>query len=102
MVIFTRKTIAKTKSKYPQDYNSIYEWYEKLKYSDWSNFSDMKQTFNSVDAIGSDRYVFNICGNKYRAVLVVHFAFRTCYVKFIGTHKEYDKIEAKTVDDYGN
>ena len=48
--------------------------------------------FNSVDAVGSDLYVFNIKGNNYRLIVRIIFRVRTIYVKFIGTHKEYDKV----------
>ncbi|MDD2982812.1 MAG: type II toxin-antitoxin system HigB family toxin [Crocinitomicaceae bacterium] len=57
----------------------------------------MKKTFNSVDSVGNDRYVFNIKGNNYRLVAMIFFDIRTIYIRFIGTHKEYDKVDCKTV-----
>lgn len=57
----------------------------------------MKKTFNSVDAVGNDRYVFNIKGNSYRIVAMIFFDIRTIYIRFVGTHKEYDKVDCKTV-----
>jgi mRNA interferase HigB len=50
----------------------------------------MKQTFNSVDYVGNDRFVFNIKGNDYRLVAIVLFAAKKVFIRFIGTHKEYD------------
>ncbi|BAU52767.1 mRNA interferase HigB [Mucilaginibacter gotjawali] len=49
--------------------------------------------FNTVDAVGNDRYVFNIRGNTYRLVAMIFFDFRTVYVRFIGTHAAYDKLK---------
>lgn len=65
--------------------------------SDWNDFHAIKQTFNSVDAIGNDRFVFNVGGNKYRIVALIHFNTRTIYLRFVGTHKQYDKIDCKTI-----
>jgi len=57
----------------------------------------MKNTFNSVDAVGNDRYVFNIRGNNYRLIALIIFKVRTVFILFIGTHKEYDKVKASTI-----
>ncbi|HET7117090.1 MAG TPA: type II toxin-antitoxin system HigB family toxin [Hanamia sp.] len=65
--------------------------------NDWRKFSDVKQTFNSVDNVGNDRFVFNVGGNKYRIVAMIHFTTRTIYIRFVGTHKQYDKIYCKTI-----
>lgn len=57
----------------------------------------MKQTFNSVDSVGNDRYVFNVGGNKYRIVAMIHFSKRTVYLRFVGTHAQYDGIDCKKI-----
>jgi mRNA interferase HigB len=57
----------------------------------------MKNSFNAVDAVGNDRYVFNIKGNHFRLIALIIFKVRTVFVLFIGTHKEYDQIDASTV-----
>lgn len=75
----------------------LIHWYNIVILSDWKNFHDMKQTFNSVDSVGNDRYVFNVGGNKYRVVAMIHFNKRTVYLRFVGTHKQYDKIDCKTI-----
>lgn len=59
----------------------------------WGNFNDVRNTFGSVDAVGNDRYVFNIKGNDYRLIAMIFFDKRTVYIRFIGTHAEYDKIK---------
>ncbi len=75
----------------------LLKWYQITLLSDWQDFHDVKETFNSVDSIGNDRYVFNVAGNKYRIVAMIHFSTRTVYIRFIGTHKQYDKINCKTI-----
>jgi mRNA interferase HigB len=50
-----------------------------------------------VDYVGNDRYVFDISGNKYRVVVMIHFSTRTLYIRFVGTHKQYDKMDCKTI-----
>lgn len=52
----------------------------------------MKNTFNSVDAVGNQRFVFNIKGNNYRLIVLILFTPKTVYIRFVGTHKEYDAI----------
>ena len=59
--------------------------------------ADVKNEFNHVDFVGNDRYVFNIKGNKFRLVAIIHFNIRTLYIRFIGTHTEYDKIDCKNI-----
>jgi mRNA interferase HigB len=75
----------------------LLQWYNITLLSDWQDFHGIKQTFNSVDSVGNDRFVFNIGGNKYRIVAMIHFNKRTIYLRFVGTHKQYDKIDRKTI-----
>jgi mRNA interferase HigB len=55
-------------------------WYYKTVFSDWEDIHSIKQTFNSVDYVGNDRYVFNVGGNKYRLVALINFNIRTVYI----------------------
>ena len=69
------------------------DWYSKVEQAQWSNFAEIKQDFNSVDSVGNKRYVFNIKGNHYRIVALILFVPKTMYIRFIGTHSQYDKID---------
>jgi mRNA interferase HigB len=69
------------------------EWYIKTEQSNWNCFADVKQTFNSADSVGKKRYVFNIKGNSYRIIALILFVPQIVYIRFIGTHSEYDKIK---------
>ncbi|MBN1118571.1 MAG: type II toxin-antitoxin system HigB family toxin [Bacteroidales bacterium] len=69
------------------------DWYKRAKKAEWDNFSDMKKTFNSVDEVGNERYVFNVRGNHYRIVAKVKFVFKRIYIRWVGNHKDYDRIK---------
>jgi mRNA interferase HigB len=68
-------------------------WYKITKESEWTCFADVKQTFGSVDSVGNSRFVFNIKENDYRIVVIIIFASKKVYIRFIGTNDEYDKIK---------
>ena len=72
---------------------TLRDWYKRTTKANWTNFADIKQTFNTVDYVGNDRYVFDIKGNNYRIVAVVLFINKKVYMRFVGTHEEYDKIK---------
>ena len=97
MVVISKSTLKSAIKSYPEAELALNNWYDLTKQSDWKNFSEMKKTFNSVDAVGNDRYVFNIKGNHYRLITLILFKIRTVYILFIGTHKEYDEVDAGTV-----
>jgi len=92
MRIFVYKALVDYYTKYPDSKNALIDWFFKTKESKWKNFSEMKKTFNSVDPAGNRRYVFNIKGNAYRLVAIVLFVPKYVYIRFIGTHAEYNKI----------
>ena len=73
------------------------EWYLKVGKAKWKSFRDMKNDFNSVDYVGNQRYVFNIKGNAHRLVVAVKFTPQLVYIRFVGTHDEYDAIDVKTI-----
>jgi mRNA interferase HigB len=97
MVVISYKSIREFSDKHGEAHEALTIWYKIAERSNWSHFHDVKQVFNSVDAVGNDRYVFNIKGNHYRLVALINFNVRTIYVLFIGTHAEYDKIDAATI-----
>ena len=71
--------------------------YELTKAAQWSSFADIRQDVNSVDAVGNQHYVFNIRGNQYRLVVVIKFVMGYVFIRFVGSHEEYDKIDAATI-----
>ena len=97
MVIFSKSTIIQYGQEHADSLNPLLEWYKTVSQADWSNINDVKKTFNSADYVGNERFVFNIKGNRYRLVVAIRFNIRTIFIKFIGTHAEYDKIDATNI-----
>ncbi|MDR0962388.1 MAG: type II toxin-antitoxin system HigB family toxin [Mediterranea sp.] len=97
MRIFTEQTLSEYILRHPDTKVALQEWTSIVKRSKWTCFADIKATFNSVDSIGNQRYVFNIKGNQYRVVVVIKFTIQFVYIRFIGTHAEYDKIDCSTI-----
>ena len=97
MLIISYAALRNFYQKHPGAEDALNNWYRAVEMADWGNFHEMKNVFNSVDAIGDNRYVFNIRGNTYRLIAVVIFRSRTVYIRFVGTHAEYDKTDANTI-----
>ena len=76
---------------------ALERWYSIAEQSEWKNLSDIKVDFPSTDYVGNQHYVFNIKGNRYRLVVVIKFTIGYIYIRFIGTHKEYDKIDSSSI-----
>lgn len=72
-------------------------WLAEAKKAQWRRPQDIKDHYRSASFLGNDRVVFNIGGNKYRLVAAIRYEFSILYVRFIGTHKQYDKIKAEEV-----
>ena len=69
------------------------QWYDIACRRTWHSLGDIRQDYGDTDMVGNQRYVFNIHGNKYRLVVVVQFTIQRIYIRFVGTHKQYDKIK---------
>jgi mRNA interferase HigB len=72
-------------------------WYRHVLKADWASPADVKAQFGHASILGDGRAVFNIAGNKYRIVVWINYAYRVVYIRFIGTHAQYDKIDARTI-----
>lgn len=92
MRIIARSKIIEYYTEHPDAETALEDWFQKVKKAEWTCFADMKRMFNNVDSVGNQHYVFNIRGNNYRLVVVIKFTIQFVYVRFIGTHAEYDKI----------
>jgi mRNA interferase HigB len=97
MRIVTFKRIRVFSEKYPDSKTALEEWYYKTSGAKWRKPADLKITFNSADYIGNNRFVFNIKGNHYRLVAIIIFASQKVYIRFIGTHEEYNKTDCRTI-----
>ncbi|MCX6249919.1 MAG: type II toxin-antitoxin system HigB family toxin [Bacteroidetes bacterium] len=76
---------------------SLRAWYHDVKGSNWENSNELKQQYTNASIVGEGRIVFNIKGNSYRLVILIDYEFQIIFIRFIGTHKQYDNIDAKTI-----
>lgn len=84
--------------KHQDSEQALKSWVDEAKKASWSQPAQIKEQYRSASILKSKRVVFNIKGNDYRLVVAVAYHYQALYVKFIGTHKEYDAIDAETVE----
>ncbi|MDA9563537.1 type II toxin-antitoxin system HigB family toxin [Flavobacteriales bacterium] len=72
-------------------------WYQEARKATWQSPNEVKEQYRSASIVGNNRVVFNICGNKYRLVVKINYAAQWVFIRFVGTHKEYDKIDVTTI-----
>jgi mRNA interferase HigB len=72
-------------------------WYREVEKEDWDSPAKVKEKYRSASVIGDSRVVFNIKGNDYRLVVKINYSYRVVYIRFVGTHAEYDRIDAEEV-----
>ncbi|PKP05715.1 MAG: type II toxin-antitoxin system HigB family toxin [Bacteroidetes bacterium HGW-Bacteroidetes-5] len=97
MRIITFRRIMEFSLVYADADIALREWYKKTQKANWSCYADIKKSFNSADAVGNSRFVFNIKGNSYRLIAIVLFKMKTVYIRSICTHSDYDKIDAANI-----
>ena len=97
MVVISYGTLRNFIGKEPEARDALNNWYRLACAADWRSFHEIKQSFNSVDAVGNDRFVFNIRGNKYRLVAMIFFDIRTVFIRYVGLHKDYDRIDCANI-----
>jgi mRNA interferase HigB len=97
MRIIAKKTLRDFWEKYPDSQESLENWYCEATKSDWSTPQQVKDKFRNASIIADNRVVFNIKGNDYRLIVRINYPHHLIYIKFIGTHKQYDAVEASKV-----
>ena len=83
--------------KYPDAEQALKTWYGIVRRAKWQRPSDIREIFGSADFLQNNRVCFNIRGNNYRLVVKVIYELQRVYIRFIGTHSEYDRIDANTI-----
>ena len=98
MQIIARRTLRQFWERHPQAKGPLTAWYAMVSKAEWVGPLDVKAMFGAVvDFVGDNRLIFDIAGNKYRLIVHVAYPYRRVLVKFVGTHKEYDRIDPETV-----
>ena len=97
MRIIAKKTLKEFWDKEPAARAALQAWHAEAKNAEWSTPADVKASYGTASILRDGRVVFNIGGNKYRLVVWINYAFFTIYIRFIGTHEEYDQIDVQTI-----
>ncbi len=98
MQIIAKSTLRAFWVRHPQAEGPLKAWHQIVSKAEWASPADVKDMFGTtVDFVGDNRIVFDISGNKYRLIVHVAYPFKRVLVKFVGTHAEYDKIDAESV-----
>ena len=97
MRIISRRALRGLAFKHADCKKQLDIWYDKTKKATWKTPQDVKENYPTASIVGNNRVVFDILGGSYRLIVKVEYEFSVVYIKFIGTHEEYDKIDAATV-----
>ncbi len=93
----TLKAFWETNPKFFDAKDPALAWYHQVRHANWTTPADVKAAFGNASILKSGRVVFNIAGNKYRLIVWINYPFRVVYIRFIGTHAQYDQINAETI-----
>jgi len=97
MRVIAKKTLRTFWKNHPETEQPLKAWHAETLQATWESPDDIKARYPSASILPNDRVVFNIKGNRYRLVVVVKFRFGMIYIRFIGTHAEYNRINAATI-----
>jgi len=99
MHIIKRKTLVEffQQPRYQDAKGPLEAWYYEANHAQWASPADIKVQYGSASILKDNRVVFNIAGNKYRLVVKINYDSKAVFVCFIGTHREYDKIDAEVI-----
>ncbi|MGH6901131.1 MAG: type II toxin-antitoxin system HigB family toxin [Geminicoccaceae bacterium] len=97
MRIIAKRALREFWRRVPQAEGPLSAWYADARKADWASPDTIRQRYRSASILRSNRVVFDIGGNKYRLVVRINYFYRVVYIRFVGTHGEYDRIDAETV-----
>ena len=97
MRIIAKRTLREFWAEYPDSKGQLEAWHSEVSNADWETPQELKLQYGTASILKEGRVVFNICGNTYRIVVWINYRFKLVYVKYIGTHEQYDNINANTV-----
>ncbi len=97
MRIIARSTLREFWERHSDTEDALRAWYQDANQAQWKTPENIKSVYASASIVANNRVVFNIKGNQYRLIVAVNYQFEIVYIRFIGSHREYDKIDAATV-----
>jgi mRNA interferase HigB len=97
IALSTLKAFLQSDAAYAEAHESAMAWYRQVRGADWASPAEVKRDVGTASILKDGRVVFNIAGNKYRVVVWINYPYRVVYVRFIGTHRQYDRIDAQSI-----
>ena len=99
MKVIAVSTLKRFWARHPDAAQPLKAWYDEAKHACWATPQDIKRHYASASFVGNNRVVFNIKGNDYRLIVAMAYRFGAVYIKFVGTHAQYNRVDAATVED---
>lgn len=97
MRVVAKRTLQAFWRRRPDAEGPLLAWYREVEKADWATPAEVKEKYRNASIVGDSRVIFNIKGNDYRLVVKINYPYRMVYVRFVGTHVEYDKIDVEEV-----
>lgn len=97
MRIIARKTLVAYWSGHSGAKEQLEAWYKETENADWTTPDDIKKRYSTASFLADNRVCFNIAGNRYRLIVKVNYRFHMVYIRFVGTHAEYSRIDAEVI-----
>lgn len=95
--VIAKSTLRNFWEKHADTEQQLKAWFNEMAKTDWTSFNQLKTEFPSASILPGGRVVFNIKGNSYHLIAKFNFDYAICWIRFIGTHADYDKVDAKTI-----
>ena len=97
IALSTLKCFWKQHSEYADAVEPTLSWYRHTLKANWDSPNAVKNDFGNASILKDGRVVFNIAGNKYRLIVKINYSYHIIYIRFIGTHEQYDQVDAQTI-----
>jgi len=97
MRVISRRPLNDLAEQHPEAKAELDAWFHEAEAVEWANPAEIRSEYGNASILKGSRVVFNICGNKYRLVVKINYAYSVVYVRFAGTHREYDQINAEEI-----
>jgi mRNA interferase HigB len=97
MRVIAKKILREFWEEHPDSEHQLKSWYKEAVKADWKNPAEIKAEYSKASILKNGRVVFNICGNRYRLIVEINYLRKWVFIRFIGTHKEYDSIDANKI-----
>ncbi len=97
MRVISRRPLSELAKRYPDAKDELDAWFHEAQAACWANPAEIKAKYGNASILKGGRVVFNICGNKYRLVVKINYSYAIVYVRFAGTHGEYDRVNVEEI-----